>query len=180
MRGRKSSLVESDRTLPIFKWPDADRRAWDDACRPGSRFKLGGAASHLAPLTREDIAKQYGEFLAYLFRTGQLDEGQTTAATQVTPSNVAAYLTTIKARVRSVTAYMYLKRLHRAAALLDPKRDLSWFAEMGRELAWVMVPKSKFERFVYTGRLVEADANKENDLASISRLAGTWVPVGLD
>ena len=79
---------------------------------PAPDLSLGGAASHLAQVTREGIAEQYGEFLTFLLRTGRLDEGHTATASQVTPSNVAAYLTTIKARVGSVTVYMYIKRLH--------------------------------------------------------------------
>ena len=42
------SAREHPRSLPVHEWPDADRRAWEDACRPGSRLKPGGAASYLA------------------------------------------------------------------------------------------------------------------------------------
>ena len=51
------------RSLPVHEWPDADRRAWEDACRPGSRLKPGGAANYLAQVSREDFARRYGAFL---------------------------------------------------------------------------------------------------------------------
>jgi hypothetical protein len=47
-------------SLPVHDWPDADRRAWEDACRPGSRLKAGGAASALAQASRNDFAIAYG------------------------------------------------------------------------------------------------------------------------
>ena len=44
------------RSLPVSEWPDADRSAWEAACRPGSRPKPGGVASRLAPASRDDFA----------------------------------------------------------------------------------------------------------------------------
>jgi hypothetical protein len=46
--------------------------------------------------------------------------------------------------------------LRRAAQLLAPTADFSWLAEIGKDLALVMKPRSKFDRLVFTGRLVEA------------------------
>jgi len=53
------------RSLLVHEWPDADRRAWEDACRPGLRFKPGGSASYLAPVSRDDFARRYGAFLGF-------------------------------------------------------------------------------------------------------------------
>jgi integrase len=39
-------------SLPVSEWPGADRRAWEEACRPGSRLKPGGVASYLAEVNR--------------------------------------------------------------------------------------------------------------------------------
>jgi hypothetical protein len=78
------------------------------------------------------------------------------AASQVTLSNVEAYVTELAARVRSVTVYDYVCTLRRAAKLLAPISDFSWLVEIERDLALVMVPRSKFDRLVSTGRLVEA------------------------
>ena len=47
------SARERPRSLLIDEWPDADRRAWEDACRPRSRLKPGGSASYLAPVSRD-------------------------------------------------------------------------------------------------------------------------------
>jgi hypothetical protein len=58
------------RSLPISEWPEADRKAWENACRP-ARLKPGGAASHLAQESRDDIARRYGAFLGFLQRTGR-------------------------------------------------------------------------------------------------------------
>jgi integrase len=40
--------------------------------------------------------------------------------------------------------------------LLAPTADFSWLAEIEKDLALVMEPRSKFDRLVLTGRLVEA------------------------
>jgi hypothetical protein len=78
------------------------------------------------------------------------------AAAQVTEPNVKAYVAELKARVRSVTAWNCIYKLRRAAQLLNPNIDFSWLLETERELALVMTPRSKFDRLVLTGRLVEA------------------------
>jgi integrase len=74
----------------------------------------------------------------------------------VTADNVDAYLAELKDRVGSVTVYGAICRLRRAAQYIDPDRDLTWLAEIGKDLALVMRPRSKFDRFVLAEVLVEA------------------------
>jgi integrase len=143
------------RSLPVHEWPDADRRAWEDACQPGARLKPGGAASYLAQVSRDDLARRYGAFLGFLERCGRLERGAAAAA-HVTLANVEAYLSDLTTRVRSVTIWNCVYKLRRAAELLAPSRDFSWLAEIEKDLALVMEPRSKLGRLVFTGRLVEA------------------------
>lgn len=160
------------RSLPVPEWPDADRRAWEDACRPGSRLKPGGSASYLAQVSRNDFANRYGAFVGFLHRTGRLDF-RTGAAAQVTRANVDAYVADLTSRVRSGTVWNAIYKLRRAAELLAPTIDFSWLAEIEKDLALVIEPRSKFDRLVSTRRLVEAgltlvaEAQKfaKNDLA---------------
>jgi integrase len=149
------SALKRPRSLPVSEWPDADRRAWDEACRPGSRLKPGGVASYLAQVSRDDFARRYGAFLGFLQRIDRL-EPHRSAADQVTVANVEAYIADLKARVRSVTAYNCIHQLRRAAQLLAPAFDFSWLAEIEKDLALEMEPRSKFDRLVLTGQLVEA------------------------
>jgi integrase len=159
MSGSNSSAGKSacdhPRSLLVNEWSDADRRAWEDACRPGARLKPGGGASYLAEVSRDDFARRYGAFLGFLQRTGRLDRSAAAAA-QVTSSNVEAYVAELTARVRSVTVYNCIYKLRRAAELLAPGADSSWLAEIEKDLALVMEPRSKFDRLVFTERLVEA------------------------
>ena len=143
------------RSLLVHEWSDADQRAWQDACRPGSRLKPGGAASYLALVSRDDFANRYGAFLEFLQRNGRL-ERDVTAAAQVTLPNIEAYIANLTVRVRSVTVYNCIYKLRRASELLAPTVDFSWLAEIEKDLALVMEPRSKFNRLVFTGRLVEA------------------------
>lgn len=145
----------ASRSLPVSEWPDTDRRAWAEACRPGHRLKRGGTASRYAPASREDFARRYGSFLGFLQRTGILDH-RAGAAAQVTPVNVERYLAELKGRVRSVTVWNCVYKLRIAARVLDPQADFSWLSEIEQDLALVAVPKSKFDRVVLSDRLVEA------------------------
>src|SRR5262249_62023131 len=85
------SARDRPRSLQTDEWPDADQRAWEDACRPGSRLKPGGPASYLAPVSRDSFARRYGAFLAFLERNGRLAR-HAPPATQATPPNVAPYI----------------------------------------------------------------------------------------
>jgi integrase len=149
------SAHDYPRALPVHEWPDADRSGWEDACRPGCRLKPGGVASYLAPVSRDDFGRRYGAFLGLLQRTGRLNR-EAAAAAQVTLSNVEAYTADLTARVRSVTVWNCIYKLRRAAELLAPLADFSWLAEIEKDIALTMEPRLKFDRLVFTGRLVEA------------------------
>ena len=151
-RRRKSSRWL---TLAVNDWPDSDRRAWEDARRPGSRLNPGGRASHLAEASRDNLERRYGGYLKFLQRARRL-ETKADAAAQVTQANVEAYVKELDGRVGSVSVHTYIYCLRRTAKLLAPANDFSWLAEIEKDLALVMEPRSKFDRFVFSERLVEA------------------------
>jgi integrase len=143
------------RSLPIAEWPASDCLGWTEACRPAERLKRGGAASHLAPVSQADIARRYGLYLDFLQRNGWLDPAKG-AITLVTPDNVDGFITELQARVRSVTVWNSVYKLRRAAQLIAPRTDFEWLTEIEKDIALVMVPRSKADRLVLTERLVEA------------------------
>ncbi len=144
------------RSLPLHEWPEADRKVFEEACRPGLRLKPGGRASHFAEASLKDFTIRYGAYLGSLQRRGILNP-KAAAAAQVTRPNVKAYVAELKGRkVSSVTIWNCIYKLRRASQLLDPKRDFGWLIEVENEAALVMTPRSKFDRLVLTNRLVEA------------------------
>src|SRR4051794_22911845 len=151
----KSSNEAKIRSLPIEFWPEADRKVWVAACQPSQRLKRGGAGSHLKSITLNDLRRRYGYFLDCLNRRGLLDQNKA-AGGHVTPENVDAYLKELAARVGSVTVQGSIYKLRRACELIDPARDLSWLADVEKDLALVMRPRSKANRWVLTEVLVEA------------------------
>lgn len=143
------------RSLPLNRWPEADQVAWNAACRAAARLQRGGAASHLKPVTRDTYAWRYGYFLSFVDRHGLLVR-DASAAANVTPENVNAYLVEINGRLGSVTVAHWIYALRRAAQFMAPSCDFFWLAEIGKDLALVVCPRSKFDRVVSTEVLVEA------------------------
>jgi integrase len=143
------------RSLPLQLWPAADKNAWEAACRPSARLKRGGAASHLKPVTRNDLAQRYGYFLDFLSRSNWLDPNADAGA-HVTAQYVEPYVVELKERVSSVTVYGSICKLRRTAQLIASDRDLGWLIEIERNLAFDMRPRSKRDRLVLTEVLIEA------------------------
>jgi integrase/recombinase XerD len=107
------------RSLPIDKWPEADRFAWAAACRPIERLRRGGAASHMLDVTRRDLARRYGYFLDHVRRTeGELKAG---AICLVTPDRVGRYIAELNGRVGSVTLHGSIYKLPYGS---DPRPSL--------------------------------------------------------
>jgi site-specific recombinase XerD len=161
------------RSLPLEEWPESDRRAWVEACRPGIRLKSGGRASHFAEATLKDFAARYGAYLGFLQRRRVLNLEAGTAA-QVTRPNVKAYVAELKERVSSVTTWNCIYKLRRTAQLLNPKIDFSWLLEAERELALVMTPRSKFDRLVLTTRIVEAGFTLIAEAEEFAKYKSGW------
>jgi integrase len=154
-RGPLGATSGKPRSLPIAQWPASDCLGWTEACRPAQRLKRGGAGSHLAPVSQADIARRYGLYLDFLQRNGRLDPVKD-AVTLVTPDNVNGFVTELQARVRSVTVWNSVYKLRRAAQLIAPGTDFEWLTEIEKDIALVMLPRSKADRLVLTERLVEA------------------------
>jgi integrase len=157
------------RSLPLDLWPEADRNAWNAACRPAARLKPGGAAGHLKPVTREDHARHYGCFLNFLHWRGLLQSDKQAAA-NVTAHNVEGYLAELKNCVSSVTLHGSICKLRRAAKYMSPGRDLTWLEEIAKDLALVARPRSKFDRIVMCEVLVEAGLTLINEAEISSTL----------
>ena len=93
--------------------------------------------------------------MKFLQRAGRL-QTKADAAAQVTQANVEAYVKELDGRVGSVSVHTYIYCLRRIAKLLAPANDFSWLAEIEKDLALMMEPRSKFDRWVFTERLVGA------------------------
>lgn len=143
-------------SLPVQEWPVADRKALEEARRPGLRLKPGGRASNFAPASLKDFTNRYGAYLGFLQRRGLLKMTAAAAAAQVTRPNVKAYIAELQVRVRSVTVWNCIYKLRRASQLLNPNIDFAWLIELEQEAALVMVPRPKFDRLVLINRIVEA------------------------
>jgi integrase len=152
---RIETMEAKVRSLPIEFWPEPDRKAWISASRPSQRLNRGGAGSHMKAITLDDLARRYGYFLDFMNRRGLLDPTKA-AGGHVAPENVNAYLKELIARVGSVTVQGSIYKLRRACELIDPARDLSWLADIEKDLALVTRPRSKVDRWVLTEVLVEA------------------------
>ena len=153
--GKPEFVHAKPRSLKIEQWPPSDQAGWAQALRPSERLKRGGAGARLAKVSRDDYANRYGLYLDFLHRTGRLDMAES-AATLVTQDNVAKFVRELQARVRSGTVLNSVSKLSRAARLIAPQTDFSWLIEIEKDLALVVIPRSKAGRLVLTERLVEA------------------------
>jgi integrase len=152
MSGRDRRPV---RSLPVERWPQADRLAWQAACHPGKRLRRGGAAAHMKAITRADLARRYGYFIDCLDRTGRLTPSADAAAL-VSPEAVGAYVEELTSRVRSTTVYGSVYKLRRAAEVMAPERDFTWLKAIEADLALQVEPRSKYPKLVLTDALLAA------------------------
>ena len=140
------------RSLPVSSWPQADREAWEQACRPSMRLKRGGAACRMKPKTQATHVRGYGYFLDHCRRHGQLEEGA--AASLITAPRVEHFLAELRDRVGSVTQWSYMQRIRRVSEILAPLRDFGWLRDVEADLRDVARPRPKYPRIVDGERLL--------------------------
>ena len=120
-----------------------------------ARLKPGGRARHLRPTTRDHYAERYACFLGFLRQRGLL-QSEGSPAANVTPDKVDAYLADLKDRVASTTIRDSIATLGLVAKIIAPGGDFRWLSEIGKDLALVKRPRSKFDRVVLAEVLIRA------------------------
>ncbi len=149
------TTARKGRALPLSLWPQADRNAWNAACRPATRLKPGGRAGHLRQVSRASHEEDYAYFLGFLDRNGLLETDGPPAA-NVTADKVAPYLADLKSRMSATTVHARISRVRRAAQYMAPGGDFSWLGEVAKDLALTVRPRSKYDRLVLSEVLVQA------------------------
>ncbi len=162
------------RYLKPEEWPEPDRKAWLDACKPHQRLQRGGRAAHMKPVSQHDLAQRYGCFVGFLERIGQLKRTETALA-QVTPEMIERYVADLSRRVSSVTVHGSISKLRRVIEIIDPAFDVQWLKERGLELQENMQPKSRANQIVSSKRIFNAGialikrAHSQPGLTSLKR-----------
>jgi integrase len=154
------------RSLPFDEWPVADREAWHEAIRPGMRLRRGGRAAHMKPVTQKDLARRYGYLLDYCHHRSVLDSGMP-AGSHVTPETVEPFLAELKARVGSVTVAQTMRKIRRAAELINPALDLEWLREIEKGLEYEAIPRAKYHRLVDADRIVAGGIGEMDDVLAV-------------
>ncbi len=140
-------------TLPLCRWPTADREIWTQACVPAQRLRRGGAAARMKPSTRASLVRAYGYLLEFCHRNGLLNRDADPGA-NVSPEIIDAFIAELLERVGSVTRASYIGKIRRIAQILAPARDLAWLGEIEADLRYMAQPRPKYHRIVSSERLL--------------------------
>ena len=127
---------------------------------PGTRLaglrRASGAGARPAISSRSRATTLLGATAPFwVFSTGAACSDQTDRLRECDGRHIGAYIAELKDRVSSVTVYGSISKLRRAAQFIAPGRDFTWLADIEKDLALVMRPRSKFDRMVMTEVLVK-------------------------
>src|SRR4051794_6689944 len=78
------------RSKPLDEWPEADQAWWQAALTPGDLLQEGGSRARYSEHTNRSLVRNYGRWLTWLDRSGQLDR-TSAPADRITPARVRAY-----------------------------------------------------------------------------------------
>lgn len=110
---------------PLAHWPDADRRAWEQARSPGGLLDDAGLAAGWRPATVSGALAIYGRFLAFLDREGLLDAAHG-VGDRLTPDVLKRYVAELQGISASRTVASYVVMLVMVLRALVPGQDWGW------------------------------------------------------
>jgi integrase len=142
------------KTIPLDRWPEADRLAWIAAQAPGDVLDPGSVASMWSPATRRKTAAGYGRYLFWLAECGELDPAATPAE-RVTRERLVAYLADLRRVNHGHTIQNRIQELGDAMRALAPTGDWRWILKAATRLRASTTPANdKRLRLRSVGELV--------------------------
>lgn len=156
MRGKPRPPYLQPRTcMLVATWPDQDQAAWAKTIACGSPLEPGGWASSWAPLSRRKAEIEYGHWLAWLERQGELDLAQAPAL-RATPERVSRYLKDLQSRLSSFTVQTRLQGLGDMLRVMTETQQFRWISRAaGRLRTRAVSTKNKRLKLKSSDQLVE-------------------------
>ncbi len=162
------------RGLPLEQWPEGDRKAWRATLEPGDPLDPGGAGADWAPATIRMIQRGYGQWLAWLQRTGGLAPDVTPTA-RVLPEMLARYIADLQSIVSSQTVLTYVEAIAHFCRAATPGADWAWLLRLVGRLKRRVVPaRPKRHRLVPAQDLLSLGLGTMRDAAAASEAAVPW------
>jgi integrase/recombinase XerD len=158
------------RGLPLEQWPEGDRQTWQATLEPGDPLDPGGAGADWALATIRIIQRGYGQWLAWLQRTGCLDPDVTPTA-RVVPEMLARYIADLQPIVSSQTVLTYVEAIAHFCRAATPGADWAWLMRLVSRLKRRVVPaRPKRHRVVPTQDLLSLGLGTMHDAAAASQV----------
>ncbi len=142
------------RSLKLAGWPDTDRSLMQDALKPKTFLKPGGAASGWGDKNLETVTYRNGVFLWWLGETGRLLPGSTPLE-RVSPDNIEAFIDAYGACHSSTLLAGTVHGVYEATRVVHPEADLSCLRERVASLKAIAEPRPKLPRMADHGALIE-------------------------
>ena len=141
-------------SLKLAEWPETDRCLMQEARKPKTFLKAGGAASSWGDKNFETVIYRNGVFLWWLGETGRLLPGSTPLA-RVTPENLEAFIDAYGACHASTSLAGTVHGVYEATRVMYPEADLSDLRETVAGLKAIGKPRPKLPRMADQGALIE-------------------------
>ena len=146
--------------LPVFNWPDRDRRTWQNARQPASDIlSMEGSAAHLRSNTVRTMESAYGRWIAFLLSQDDLALDISPGA-RVTEDHLRAYIEELKTQIASSTLANRIRDLDTMIGYLDPDHDRALLKRIRQKLKRLARPaRDKREKMVPPEDLMRLAAN---------------------
>ena len=141
-------------SLKLAEWPETDRGLMQEARKPKTFLRAGGAASEWRPATLEAVIYRNGVFLWWLRKTGRLMPGSA-ALERVTQDNVESFIEAYGACHAGTSLAGTLHGVYEATRVMHPEADLSDLRETVAGLKAIAKPRPKLPRMADQGALIE-------------------------
>ena len=121
------------RCKPLEEWPEVDQAWWQAALTPGDLLQERGSRAGHSEHTNRGLVINYGRWLTWLDRCGQLDPTGS-PADRITPAHVRAYVVDLERYNATHTILTRLGDLLAAARVMEPHRDWTWINQIARPI----------------------------------------------
>ncbi len=155
-------------TLPIDQWPRKDHQLWVAAMAPGDALEPGGAGSPWTEKTRRQVAKDYGRFLYWLQKEGQLDPEED-AVSRLSKVRLETYFLHLQQTGMATTSlYSRIRTLQQAFRVLSPQTDHTALRTLCAKLKHRAVPtRQKHTRMVDPALIIDRSLAHYDELVAL-------------